>query len=116
MLLKGTALVECDDREVELSEGGIVFLPTNSPRANRITSKKGDLLTMNIPAGIEGVFRYPGAAGRPRVRTASRLGWHDWPRGRRSSGTSSSGHHAEPARRTIERTIVTTTGDRDVNR
>jgi quercetin dioxygenase-like cupin family protein len=60
MLLKGTALVWYDDREMELSEGGIVFLPKNIPHAYRITSKKADLLMINTPAGIEGMFRYAG--------------------------------------------------------
>jgi quercetin dioxygenase-like cupin family protein len=60
MLLKGTALVWYDDHEMELSEGGIVFLPKNIPHAYRITSKKADLLMINTPAGIEGMFRYAG--------------------------------------------------------
>ena len=63
MLIKGTALVWVDDREMELSEGGIVFLPKNLPHAYRITSKKADLLMINTPAGIEEMFRY---AGRDR--------------------------------------------------
>jgi hypothetical protein len=45
---------------MELSEGGIVFLPKNIPHAYRITSKKPDLLMINTPAGIEGMFRYSG--------------------------------------------------------
>jgi quercetin dioxygenase-like cupin family protein len=68
MLIKGTALVWCDDQEMELSEGGIVFLPKNIPHAYRITSKKADLLMINTPAGIEGMFRYAGrdkATARP---------------------------------------------------
>jgi quercetin dioxygenase-like cupin family protein len=60
MLIKGTALVWCDDQETELSEGGIVFLPKDIPHAYRITSKKADLLMINTPAGIEGMFRYAG--------------------------------------------------------
>jgi quercetin dioxygenase-like cupin family protein len=64
MLIKGTALVWVDDQEMELSEGGIVFLPKNIPHAYRITSKKADLLMINTPAGIEGMFRY---AGRDRA-------------------------------------------------
>jgi quercetin dioxygenase-like cupin family protein len=64
MLIKGTALVWYDDQELELSEGGIVFLPKNIPHAYRITSKKADLLMINTPAGIEGMFRY---AGRDRA-------------------------------------------------
>jgi hypothetical protein len=64
MLIKGTALLWYDDQEVELSAGGIVFLPKKIPHAYRITSKKADLLMINTPAGIEGMFRY---AGRDRA-------------------------------------------------
>jgi quercetin dioxygenase-like cupin family protein len=60
MLIKGTALVWVGDEETELAEGGIVFLPKNIPHAYRITSKKADLLMINTPAGIEGMFRYAG--------------------------------------------------------
>src|ERR1700761_9564525 len=60
MLIKGTALLWCDDQNMELSEGGIVFLPKDIPHACRITSKKADLLMINTPAGIEGMFRYSG--------------------------------------------------------
>ena len=60
MLIKGTALVWYDDHQMELSEGGIVFLPKNIPHAYRITSKTADLLMINTPAGIEGMFRYAG--------------------------------------------------------
>jgi hypothetical protein len=49
-----------DDQEMELSEGGIVFLPKSIPHTYRITSKKADLLMINTPAGIEGMFRYAG--------------------------------------------------------
>ncbi len=68
MLIKGTALVWSDDEEMELSEGGIVYLPKNIPHAYRITSKRADLLMINTPAGIEGMFRYAGrdkSASRP---------------------------------------------------
>lgn len=68
MLIKGTALVWCDDQEHELSEGGIVFLPKDIPHAYRITSRTADLLMINTPAGIEGMFRYAGrdkSAPRP---------------------------------------------------
>jgi quercetin dioxygenase-like cupin family protein len=61
MLIKGTALVWCDDQEYELAEGGVVFLPKQIPHAYRITSAKADLLMINTPAGIEAMFR---AAGR----------------------------------------------------
>jgi quercetin dioxygenase-like cupin family protein len=68
MLIKGTALVWHDDQETELAEGGIVFLPKNIPHAYRITSERADLLMINTPAGIEGMFRYSGrdrATSRP---------------------------------------------------
>ncbi len=60
MLIKGTALVWYDDDEYELAEGGVVFLPRNVPHAYRITSKTADLLMINTPAGIEGMFRATG--------------------------------------------------------
>ena len=41
-----------------------MFLPKNIPHAYRITSAKADLLMINTPAGIEGMFRY---AGRDRA-------------------------------------------------
>jgi quercetin dioxygenase-like cupin family protein len=60
MLISGTALVWYDDQEHELAEGGVVFLPKGVPHAYRITSAKADLLMINTPAGIEGMFRYAG--------------------------------------------------------
>jgi len=60
LLIKGTALVWCDEQEYELAEGGIVYLPRNIPHGYRITSKKADLLMINTPAGIEGMFRETG--------------------------------------------------------
>jgi quercetin dioxygenase-like cupin family protein len=60
LLIKGTALVWCDEEEYELEEGGVVFLPKQVPHAYRITSKKADLLMINTPAGIEGMFRETG--------------------------------------------------------
>jgi mannose-6-phosphate isomerase-like protein (cupin superfamily) len=62
MLIKGTALLWCDDEEMELSEGGIVFLPRNVPHSYRITSPEADLLMMCTPGGFEGMFRQ---AGKP---------------------------------------------------
>jgi quercetin dioxygenase-like cupin family protein len=63
MLIKGTALVWYDDQEYEVAEGGVVFLPKGVPHAYRITSDKADLLMINTPAGIEGMFR---ASGRDK--------------------------------------------------
>ncbi|MEY9929777.1 quercetin dioxygenase-like cupin family protein [Catenulispora sp. GP43] len=60
LLIKGTALVWCDDQEYELAEGGIVYLPRNIPHGYRVTSAKADLLMINTPAGIEGMFRETG--------------------------------------------------------
>ena len=60
LLIKGTALVWCDDQEYELAEGGIVFLHKQIPHGYRITSTKADLLMINTPAGIEGMFRETG--------------------------------------------------------
>ena len=62
MLIKGTALLWCDDEEMELSEGGIVFLPRNVPHCYRITSPEADLLMMCTPGGFEGMFRQAGNA------------------------------------------------------
>src|ERR1700733_2990204 len=62
MLIKGAALLWCDDEELELSEGGIVFLPRNVPHSYRITSPEADLLMMCTPGGFEGMFRQ---AGKP---------------------------------------------------
>ena len=60
LLLKGTALVWSDDQEMELAEGGIVYLPKNVPHGYRITSDKADLLMICTPGGIEGMFRHSG--------------------------------------------------------
>jgi quercetin dioxygenase-like cupin family protein len=62
MLISGTALLWCDDEEMELSEGGIVFLPRNVPHGYRITSAEADLLMMCTPGGFEGMFLQ---AGKP---------------------------------------------------
>ncbi len=60
MLISGTALVWSGEEEMELKEGGIIFLPKNVPHAYRITSAKADLLMINTPGGIEGMFRETG--------------------------------------------------------
>lgn len=60
LLIKGDALVWSDDREMELSEGGIVYLPKNVPHGYRITSETADLLMICTPGGIEGMFRHAG--------------------------------------------------------
>ncbi|HEY4020631.1 MAG TPA: cupin domain-containing protein [Pseudonocardiaceae bacterium] len=60
LLIKGTALVWCDDQRSELGEGGVVFLPRNVPHGYRITSDTADLLMICTPGGIEGMFRHAG--------------------------------------------------------
>jgi quercetin dioxygenase-like cupin family protein len=57
MLIKGTALLWSDDQEMELSEGGVVYLPKHG---YRITSDTADLLMICTPGGIEGMFRHAG--------------------------------------------------------
>lgn len=65
LLLSGTALVWVGEAPAaELDEGGVVYLPRDVPHGYRITSKKADLLMINTPAGIEGMFRH---AGRDRA-------------------------------------------------
>ena len=60
ILLKGTALVWSGDQQSELAEGGLVYLPKGIPHCYRITSDTADLLVINTPAGIEGMFRETG--------------------------------------------------------
>lgn len=60
MLIQGTALVWSGDEQMELSEGGIVYLPRNIPHGYRITSDTADLLMICTPGGIEGMFRHAG--------------------------------------------------------
>ncbi|MFC1407842.1 cupin domain-containing protein [Streptacidiphilus sp. N1-12] len=75
MLLKGSALVWSDGEEMELSEGGIVYLPKNVPHGYRITSDRADLLMICTPGGIEGMFRHAGrdlATPRPEGFEISR--------------------------------------------
>ncbi|MFJ8025736.1 cupin domain-containing protein [Streptomyces sp. NPDC096311] len=60
MLIKGTALLWLGEEQMELSEGGIVYLPKNIPHGYRITSDTADLLMIATPSGIEGLFRHAG--------------------------------------------------------
>ena len=116
MLIKGTALVWVDDQEMELAEGGIVFLPKNIPHAYRITSKTADLLMINTPAGIEGMFRYSGrdkATPRPEGFEISAGAYgrgsgqirtdHSWPPALTAYSYGEQarrvGHHPTPRRR-----------------
>jgi quercetin dioxygenase-like cupin family protein len=69
MLIKGEALLWVGEERMELSEGGIVYLPKNIPHGYRITSDTADLLMIATPGGIEGMFRYAGrdvATPRPK--------------------------------------------------
>jgi quercetin dioxygenase-like cupin family protein len=86
MLIKGTALVWVDDEEMKLAEGGIVFLPKNIPHGYRITSKKADLLMINTPAGIEGMFRLSG-----RDKTTPRPEGFEIPRSSLAEGAEAFG-------------------------
>ncbi|MFC4051583.1 cupin domain-containing protein [Actinomadura syzygii] len=63
LLIEGSALLWVGDEEMELSEGGIGYLPRNIPHGYRITSDHADLLMIATPGGIEGMFRQ---AGRDR--------------------------------------------------
>ncbi len=60
MLINGTALLWLGEEQMELSEGGIVYLPKNIPHGYRITSNTADLLMIATPAGIEEMFRHAG--------------------------------------------------------
>jgi mannose-6-phosphate isomerase-like protein (cupin superfamily) len=60
MLIKGTALLWCDDEEMELSEGGILFLSRNVPHCCRITSNEANLLMVCTLGGFEGMFQQAG--------------------------------------------------------
>src|ERR1700757_5280211 len=88
MLIKGTALLWCDDQEMELSEGGIVFLPKDIPHAYRIASKKADLVMINTPAGIEVCSATPVVTERRRARMVSKSHPSVWPREPTSSDRS----------------------------
>ena len=60
LLIQGSALLWVGDEQMELSEGGIVYLPRNVPHGYRITSDTADLLMITTPSGIEGMFRHAG--------------------------------------------------------
>ncbi|MGW0082327.1 hypothetical protein [Streptomyces sp. NPDC003393] len=45
---------------MEMTEGGIVYLPRSIPHSYRITSDTADLLMIATPGGIEGMFRHAG--------------------------------------------------------
>jgi quercetin dioxygenase-like cupin family protein len=60
MLISGSALLWAGDEQMEMTEGGIVYLPRNIPHGYRITSDTADLLMIATPGGIEGMFRHAG--------------------------------------------------------
>ena len=60
MLIKGEALLWLGEEQMELSEGGIVYLPKNIPHGYRIVSDTADLLMITTPGGIEGMFQHAG--------------------------------------------------------
>ncbi|GGJ71578.1 cupin [Streptomyces brasiliensis] len=60
MLISGSALLWAGDEQMEMTEGGIVYLPRNIPHSYRITSDTADLLMIATPGGIEGMFRHAG--------------------------------------------------------
>ncbi|WP_055586719.1 cupin domain-containing protein [Streptacidiphilus griseoplanus] len=60
MLINGSALLWAGDEQMEMTEGGIVYLPRNIPHSYRITSDTADLLMIATPGGIEGMFRHAG--------------------------------------------------------
>ncbi|MBT2207887.1 MULTISPECIES: cupin domain-containing protein [Actinomadura] len=60
LLIKGSALLWVGEERMELSEGGIVYLPRNIPHGYRITSDRADLLMIATPGGLEGMFRQAG--------------------------------------------------------
>jgi len=53
MLISGTALLWLGEERLELSEGGLVYLPKKVPHGYRITSDTADLL-MIAPRGYRG--------------------------------------------------------------
>ncbi|MEV5412290.1 cupin domain-containing protein [Thermopolyspora sp. NPDC052614] len=60
VLLSGSGIFWAGDRRLELSEGGVAFLPRDVPHAYRITSPTADMLAVSTPAGMEEFFREAG--------------------------------------------------------
>lgn len=56
LLISGTARMWRGDEEIDVAEGGVVFLPREIPHAYRITSKTADMLMVCTPGGSEGFF------------------------------------------------------------
>ena len=59
-VISGSALFWSGDKEYELHEGGIVFLPRDIPHSYRVTSDSADFLVLATPGGMEGMFRKVG--------------------------------------------------------
>lgn len=98
MLIKGSALLWCDDQEMELSEGGIVFLPRNVPHGYRITSDTADLLMIATPPASKACSATPDGTCRPRAPKASRSHGTSWPKRPTCTARSSSGRRADRRR------------------
>ena len=60
VLLSGSGIFWAGDQRLELSEGGVAFLPRDVPHAYRITSPTADMLAISTPAGMEEFFRAAG--------------------------------------------------------
>lgn len=95
MLIKGEALLWLGEERMELSEGGIVYLPKNIPHGYRITSDTADLLMITTPGGIEGMFQQAGRdVTTPGPRTSSSRP-RGWPKSPTPTDRSSSARRAE---------------------
>lgn len=60
LMISGTARMWRGDEEMEVAEGGVIFLPREIPHAYRITSATADMLMVCAPGGSEGFFRRVG--------------------------------------------------------
>jgi quercetin dioxygenase-like cupin family protein len=60
VLLEGSAIIWAGEQRYEVVAGGVAFLPRDVPHTYRITSDGAKMLTLCIPAGLEGFFRDAG--------------------------------------------------------
>ncbi|MEV0476247.1 cupin domain-containing protein [Streptomyces prunicolor] len=106
MLIKGSALLWCDDEEMELTEGGIVFLPRNVPHGYRITSDTADLLMICTSRVPEHALDAAGRVRRAGLAHAARPE-RQAVRPRRSPGCSGrAGCRCRPGGRHQERPLL----------